>query len=48
MLKIYDISLESWEIEKQVLNTWEVGAKGPDNKIITTPLFQVFFFNTER
>ncbi len=41
LLTIYNISLEDWEIEKQVVNTWEVGAKGPDNKIVTTPLFQV-------
>jgi hypothetical protein len=41
LLNVYNISLEDWEIEKQVLNTWEVGAKGPDNKIVTTPLFQV-------
>lgn len=41
LLNIYSISLDEWEIEKQVVNTWEVGAKGPDNKIVTTPLFQV-------
>ncbi len=41
LLKIYDVSLENWEIEKQILNTWEVGAKGPDGCIVTTPLFQV-------
>jgi predicted phosphodiesterase len=41
LLKVYNVSLEEWEIEKQVLNTWEVGAKGPDSKIVTTPLFQV-------
>jgi len=41
LLSIYDISLDNWEIERQIINTWEVGAKGPDNKIVTTPLFQV-------
>jgi hypothetical protein len=41
LLQIYDISLDEWEIEKQVVNTWEIGAKGPDDKIVTTPLFQV-------
>jgi predicted phosphodiesterase len=41
LLSIYNISLDNWEIEKQIVNTWEVGAKGPDNKIVTTPLFQV-------
>ena len=41
LLNVYSISLEEWEIEKQVVNTWEVGAKGPDGSIVTTPLFQV-------
>ena len=41
LLEIYNIDLEIWEIEKQIVNTWEVGAKGPDGKITTTPLFQV-------
>jgi hypothetical protein len=41
LLDIYNISLEDWEIERQIVNTWEVGAKGPDDKIVTTPLFQV-------
>lgn len=41
LLSVYNISLEDWEIDKQVVNTWEVGAKGPDGKIVTTPLFQV-------
>jgi hypothetical protein len=41
LLNIYNISLEDWEIERQIVNTWEVGAKGPDDKIVTTPLFQV-------
>jgi len=41
LLEIYSISLEDWDIEKQIVNTWEVGAKGPDGKIVTTPLFQV-------
>jgi hypothetical protein len=41
LLTIYDIDLETWEIEKKIINTWEVGAKGPDGKITTTPLFQV-------
>ena len=41
LLNIYNVSLDDWEIEKQVLNTWEVGAKGPNGDIVTTPLFQV-------
>lgn len=41
LLEIYNIDLEIWEIEKQVVNTWEVGAKNPDGSLTTTPLFQV-------
>lgn len=41
LLEIYNIDLEVWEIEKKVVNTWEVGAKDPSGAIVTTPLFQV-------
>ena len=41
LLEIYNIDLEVWEIEKKVVNTWEVGAKDPNGVIVTTPLFQV-------
>lgn len=35
------VDLEVWEVERHVLNSWEVGAKGPDGKIRVTPLWQV-------
>jgi hypothetical protein len=41
LIQIYNIDLEIWEIEKQIVNTWEVGAKDPSGNIVTTPLFQV-------
>ena len=41
LLSAHDISLEYWEIEKQIVNSWEVGAKTPEGVIATTPLFQV-------
>ena len=41
LLSLYNISLEEWEIEKKVVNTWEVGAKAPDGTMAVTPLFQV-------
>lgn len=41
LLEIYNIDLTVWEIEKKIINTWEVGAKDPEGKIVTTPLFQV-------
>lgn len=30
-----------WNVERYVVNKWEVGAAGPDKKIVVTPLFQV-------
>ena len=41
LLELYNISLEDWDVEKKVINTWEVGTKGPDGNMVTTPLFQV-------
>jgi hypothetical protein len=41
LLELYNIDTLIWEIEKKIINTWEVGTKGPDGKITTTPLFQV-------
>lgn len=41
LLDIYNISLNEWEIEKKVINTWEVGSKTASGEIATTPLFQV-------
>ena len=40
LLNAHEISLEYWDIEKQIVNSWEVGAKTPDGVIATTPLFQ--------
>jgi predicted phosphodiesterase len=41
LLSIYNISLDDWEIEKKVVNTWEMGSKTPDGSIAVTPLFQI-------
>lgn len=41
LLGIYNISLDDWEVEKKVINTWEVGAKTPDGTLAVTPLFQI-------
>lgn len=30
-----------WDVERFVVNKWEVGAKGPDGKITVAPIFQV-------
>lgn len=41
LLEAYSLSLEEWEIEKEVVNTWEIGAKDADGNIALTPMFQV-------
>lgn len=41
LLEIHNLNLQDWEVERQSVNTWEVGAKGPDGTIVTTPLYQV-------
>jgi hypothetical protein len=36
-----EIDLSYWRKHQLVLNHWEVGAKGPDGKLVVTPLWQV-------
>lgn len=40
-LKKGNIDLNVWEVERCVVNSWEVGAKGPEGKIVVSPLWQV-------
>lgn len=35
------VDTDKWEVDRFTLNHWEVGAKGPDNRVIVTPLWQV-------
>ena len=35
------VDLELWDVERFIVNSWEVGAKGPDKRIVVTPLWQV-------
>lgn len=35
------VDLTIWDVDHFIVNSWEVGAKGPDNKICVTPLWQV-------
>ncbi len=44
LLEIYNISLDEWEVEKKIINTWEVGSKTPTGEMAVTPLFQVKVF----
>lgn len=36
-----NVDLDRWDVERFVVNSWEVGAKGPDGKIVVEPLWQV-------
>lgn len=40
-LKKAGTDLTRWDVERYVINSWEVGAKGPDGKVRVTPLWQV-------
>lgn len=41
MVKVCEIDLDTWEIDRWVCNKWEVGAKDRNKQIRVTPLFQV-------
>lgn len=41
LIRICEIDLENWEIERWVCNKWEVGAKNINKEIVIEPLFQV-------
>lgn len=40
-LKKAGTDLTRWDVERYVVNSWEVGAKGPDGRVRVTPLWQV-------
>ena len=41
LIKACDIDLTNWDIERYIINKWNVGSKNADKKIEVTPLFQV-------
>ena len=41
LLDVAKVDRSVWEVESYTVNSWEVGAKGPDGKIRVTPLHQV-------
>lgn len=41
LLEVTETNLREWEVKHHKVNSWEVGAKGPDGSIITETLFQV-------
>lgn len=36
-----EVNRDEWDVDRYTVNQWEVGAKGPDNRIVVEPLFQV-------
>lgn len=40
-LKKAGTDLTRWDVERYIVNSWEVGAKGPDGRVLVTPLWQV-------
>jgi hypothetical protein len=41
LVKLCEIDLSVWDIERWVCNKWEVGAKDAEKKVKVTPLFQI-------
>lgn len=41
VLEDFEIDLDTWTVDNYVVNTWEVGMKGPDGSPVVVPLFQV-------
>lgn len=41
LLQVHNISLEDWEIEKKLINTWESSSKNSKGETVVTPMFQV-------
>lgn len=35
------VDRDKWDVDRFVVNSWEVGAKGPDGRVRVTPLWQV-------
>lgn len=42
------VDTRTWEVERHVINKWEVGSAGPDGTILTSPLFQIKVFLRRR
>lgn len=41
-LMVYaQVDTRTWEVERHVINRWEVGARGPSGEILTSPLWQI-------
>ncbi len=40
-LRKADVDKKLWDVERFVVNSWEMGAVGPDGKIVVKPLWQV-------
>lgn len=41
LLEFMEVDLDVWEVERHVINKWEVGAKDANSEVQVTPLYQV-------
>lgn len=41
LLEAADVDREVWEVERHVINKWDVGMKGPEGEVRVQPLWQV-------
>jgi len=41
LLAYLGVNTDEWEVDRHVLNKWEVGARDDEGKVVVTPLFQV-------
>jgi len=41
LLAMSRVDLSEWEVERHIINKWEVGATGPDGTLVVEPLWQV-------
>jgi hypothetical protein len=42
------VDTRTWEVERHLINRWELGSAGPDGSILTSPLFQIKVFLRRR
>jgi hypothetical protein len=47
-LAFAQVDTRLWEVERHVINKWEVGSAGPEGGILTSPLFQIKVFLRRR
>ena len=41
LIRFFEVDLSTWEVERFICNSWEVGSKNAEGAVKTTPLYQV-------